>query len=92
MFQLLGHGLETHEMADWIFQEDDYIIEVYYAPVESEVPEAGLHQLQKDGRCVGQSERHSITFMETQWPYCEHSQQFAILIYLNLSVPIFQVK
>ena len=37
LFQLFEHDLQSHKMADSIFQEDDYIIEVYYAPIEVEV-------------------------------------------------------
>ena len=91
-FQPLEHGLKPNEMAGWIFQEDDYIIEVYYASVEIEVPEAGLHQPLKGGRGIGQSERHSTTFIETQQPYGECGQWFDLLIHLNLSVPRLQVK
>ena len=85
-FEFKSSLFGPHEMAGWIFQEDDYIFEVYYAPVEIEVPEAGLHQLPKGGRGVGQSERHSITFIDTQQPYCKHGQWFALLFHLDLPV------
>ena len=43
LFQLLEHGLQPHEMAGLILQEDDYVIEVYNAPIEVEIPDAGFY-------------------------------------------------
>ena len=41
--QLLEHGLQPNKMVGWILQEDDYVFEVYDAPIEVDVPEAGFH-------------------------------------------------
>ena len=91
-FKFLKHSLQPHEMDGWVFQKDDFIIQVDYTPILVEVPEAGFHQLLKGGGGIGQSKRHSVTLIESQWPYCECSQWFSLLIHLDLPVLRLQVK
>ena len=79
-------------MTGWVFQKDDHIIQVDDTLVKVEVPSVGLHQLLKGGGGIDQSEMHSMTFIESQWPYCKCGHWLAFLVHLNLPVPRLQVK
>ena len=71
--QFIEDSLEPVNMLLWCLAEDNYVIQIDYAPIQVQLTKTRLHQPLKGCWSIGETKGHEFTFPKAKRTHCEGS-------------------